>query len=193
MEPKKTPSKTALFILVNLMFCIEFAQGFFDTELLKAHFVAYPEDYSEMTEVNEKMNELGYGTCSREILNQLRGADCRLNLDKNNSNMKQLMHENITCSDVDRAVQCAVPLSFKECYTAQELIRSRDLFLEYLYVIIKYHDGNLAKFETCKNEILSYGTESPPPETKNKAGYIVGTNMGLLIVLFFIVTPYFGI
>ena len=192
MEPKKTPSKTALFILVNLMFCIEFAQGFFDTELLKAHYVAYPEDNSEMMEILEKNYELGYGTCSLDILNQLRGADCRLNLDKNNSNMKQLMHENITCSDVDRAIQCAVPLSFKECYTAQELIRSRDLFLEYLYVIIKEHDGNLAKFETCKNKVLSYGTESPPPETKNKALSIVGINMGLLIVLFFIVT-YFGI
>ena len=164
------------------MFCVEFAQGNFDTELLKAHYVAYPEDDSEMNEVLEKMNELGYGTCSLEILNQLRGADCRLNLDITSSNMVQLMHENITCSDVDRAVQCAVPLSFKECYTAQELIRSRDLFLEYLYVIIKYHDGNLAKFETCKNEILS----------KNKAGSIVGITMGLLIVLFFIVT-YFGI
>ena len=193
MEPKKPPSKTALFILVNLMFCIEFAQGNFDTELLKAHYVAYPEDDSEMNEVLEKMNELGYGTCSLKILNELRGADCRLNLDFTSSNMVQLMHENITCSDVDRAVQCAQPPSFKECYTAQELIRNRDVFLEYLYVIIKYHDGNLAKFETCKNEILSYGTESPPPETKNKAGYIVGTNMGLLIVLFFIVTPYFGI
>ena len=123
---------------------------------------------------HSKNYELGYGTCSLDILNQLRGADCRLNLDINNSNMKQLMHENITCSAVDWAVQCAVPLSFKECYTAQELIRSRDLFLEYLYVIIKYHDGNLAKFETCKNEILS----------KNKAGSIVGINMGLLIVLF---------
>ena len=192
MEPKKTPSKTALFILVNLMFCIEFAQGNFDTELLKAHYVAYPEDDSEMNEVLEKMNELGYGTCSLEIINEMRGADCRLNLDITSSNMVQLMHENITCSDVDRAVQCAVPLSFKECYTAQELIRNRDVFLEYLYVIIKYHDGNLAKFETCKNEILSYGTESPPPETKNKAGSIVGIKMGLLIVLFFIVT-YFGI
>ena len=192
MEPRNPPSKTALFILVNLMFSIEFAQGNFDTELLKAHYVAYPEDNSEMMEILEKNYELGYGTCSLDILNQLRGADCRLNLDINNSNMKQLMHENITCSDVDRAVQCAVPLSFKECYTAQELIRSRDLFLEYLYVIIKYHDGNLAKFETCKNEILSSRTESPPPETKNKAGSIVGINMGLLIVLFFIVT-YFGI
>ena len=191
MEPKNTPSKTALFILVNLMFCIEFAQGNFDTELLKAHYVAYPEDNSEMMEILEKNYELGYGTCSLDILNQLRGADCRLNLDKNNSNMKQLMHENITCSDVDRAVQCAVPLSFKECYTAQELIRSRDLFLEYLYVIIKYHDGNLAKFETCKNEILSSRTESPPPETKNKAGSIVGIKTGSLIVLFFFVT-YFG-
>ena len=192
MEPKKTPSKTALFILVNLMFCIEFAQGNFDTELLKAHYVAYPEDDSEMNEVLEKMNELGFGTCSLEILNQLRGADCRLNLDITSSNMVQLMHENITCSDVDRAVQCAQPPSFKECYTAQELIRNRDVFLEYLYVIIKYHDGNLAKFETCKNEILSSRTESPPPETKNKALSIVGINMGLLIVLFFIVT-YFGI
>ena len=191
MEPRNPPSKTALFILVNLMFSIEFAQGNFDTELLKAHYVAYPEDNSEMMEILEKNYELGYGTCSLDILNQLRGADCRLNLDINNSNMKQLMHENITCSDVDRAVQCAVPLSFKECYTAQELIRSRDLFLEYLYVIIKYHDGNLAKFETCKNEILSSRTESPPPETKNKAGSIVGIKTGSLIVLFFFVT-YFG-
>ena len=60
------------------------------------------------------------------------------------------------------------------------------------YVYIKGHNGNLAIFETCKNKVLGHGTESPPPETKNKAGSIVGIKMGLLIVLFFIVT-YFGI
>ena len=60
------------------------------------------------------------------------------------------------------------------------------------YVYIKEHNGNLAIFETCKNKVLGYGTESPPPETKNKALSIFGINMGLLIVLFFIVT-YFGI
>ena len=97
--------------------------------------------------------------------------------------MKQLMHENITCSDVDWRVQCDAPLSFKECYTTQELNRLLNVSLEYLYFRIKEHGGNLAKFETCKNEILS----------KNKAGSIVGINMGLLIMLLFIVTTYFGI
>ena len=138
------------------------------------------------------MDELGYGTCSLEILNQLRGADCRLNLDINNSNMKQLMHENINCSDVDWFVQCNVSI-YEECYTTQESTRKLNLILEYIYVFIKEHNGNLAIFETCKNKVLGYGTESPPPETKNKAGSIVGINMGLLIMLLFIVTTYFGI
>ena len=187
MEPKNNPSKTALFIVVNLIFCIKFAQGKFDTELLKAHDVpSVPFNNSEMMDVYKNMAELyeeqGDGTCSKERIHQLRGTECRLNLDVNTPNMKQLMHENIACSNVDWVVHCAAPPSFKECYTTQEIKKIVNLSLQYHYVIIKEHGGNLAKFETCKNEILS----------KNKAGSIVGITMGSLIVLFFIVT-YFGI
>ena len=126
--------------------------------------------YKKMEELYEEVRD---GTCSTERIHQLRGTDCRLYYYYRN--MKQLRHENITCSDVDRRVQCNAPLSFKECYTTQELNCLLNVFLEYLYFRIKEHGGNLAKFETCKNEILS----------KNKAGSIVGINMGLLIVLFF--------
>ena len=195
MEPKNNPSKAALFIVVNLIFCIEFAQGNFDTDLLKAHDVpSIPFNNSEMNDVYKKMEELyeevGDGTCSTERIHQLRGTDCRLYYYY--SNMEQLRHENITCSDVDWRVQCHAPLSFKECYTTQELNRLLKVFLDYLYFRIKEHGGNLAKFETCKKKVLSSRTESPLPETKNKAGSIVGIKMGSLIVLFFIVT-YFGI
>ena len=192
MEPKKTPSKTALFILVNLMFCIEFAQGFFDTELLKAHDL--PIDYDLRHEIAEKIHEfqqeIGDGTCSKERINQLRGdTDCLISHENENSKIEQLTHENINCSDVDWFVQCNVSI-FEECYTTQESTRKLNLILEYIYVFIKEHNGNLAIFETCKNKVLGYGTESPPPETKNKAGSIVGINMGLLNILFFIVTYY---
>ena len=77
MEPKKTPSKTALFILVNLMFCIEFAQGFFDTELLKAHDL--PIDYDLRHEIAEKIHEfqqeIGDGTCSKERVSTTRDKE----------------------------------------------------------------------------------------------------------------------
>ena len=69
MEPKNNPSKTALLIVVNLIFCIKFAQGKFDTELLKAHDVpSVPFNNSEMMDVYKNMAELyeeqGDGTCS---------------------------------------------------------------------------------------------------------------------------------
>ena len=133
---------------------------------MKAHDL--PIDWDARYEMSDKFREfkqeIGDGTCSKERIDQLRGdADC--SSDMQDSIIEQLTHENITCSGVDWFVQCHASHSFKECYTTQELTRKLNLNLEFIYVYIKEHNGNLAKFETCKNKVLSYGTESPPPES----------------------------
>ena len=179
MESKKTPSKIALFIVIGMIFGLEFAQGSQDMMVIfkTSHDPSHPPGPG-VKDANEKLlkfnHEIGTGSCSQARIKQIIDENCG-SPGMVNSKIKQLFSSSFDCSDeYDWVVHCGVH-SKKECYTTQEMNRLLELVLDYLKEGIKENDGNLAKFETC-----------------SKAGSIVGINMGLLIVLF-ITVAYFGI